>query len=185
MAKSDIEIWDGLAKALGLKTDLISLCGEMDSLMLADKRLEKISEGLFRWNEPIYWTDPQTTAKLPAEIPELRMADEDELRLITFHVKEYVNGHSCDAPGIPDIPDIYMSAADMEDLSLAKGERVAVLSRNGESLIMTAALDNSLKKGLATAKQGVPGINLLTEALEAPGYGAPFAECFIRVKKIL
>lgn len=185
MAKSDIEIWDGLAKALGLKTDLISLCGEMDSLMLADKRLEKISEGLFRWNEPIYWTDPKAAAKLPAEIPELRMPDEDELRLITFHVKEYVNGQSCDAPGVPDIPDIYMSAADMECLSLAKGERVAVHSRNGESLIMTAALDNSLKKGLATAKQGVPGINLLTEALEAPGCGAPYAECFIRVKKIL
>lgn len=185
MAKSDIEIYNGLAKTLGLKTDLVKLYEEMDRLMLSEKRLEMVSEGLYEWKEPIYWTDPGTMAKLPSEIPEPSFPEDDELRLITFHVKDYINGHSFDAPNIPDIPDIYMSASDMKKLDLTNSERVVVYSRNGDHLIMCAVEDSSLREGLASAKQGVPGINLLTEAVKAPGCGAPYAECFIRVKKAL
>ncbi|MCW1712498.1 MULTISPECIES: molybdopterin-containing oxidoreductase family protein [Synergistaceae] len=185
MVKSDIEIFNGLAKTLGLKTDLVKLYEEMDRLMLSEKRLEKVSEGLYEWKEPIYWTDPGTMAKLPECVPVISLPEEGELRLVTFHVKEYINGHSFDAPNIPDIPDIYMSAADMKKLDLTNSERVVVYSRNGEHLIMCAVEESSLREGLASAKQGVPGINLLTEAQKAPGCGAPYAECFIRVKKAL
>jgi len=52
MVKSDIEIYDGLAKTLGLKTNLIKLYEEMDRLMLSEKRLKKVSEGLYEWQEP-------------------------------------------------------------------------------------------------------------------------------------
>lgn len=185
MVKSDIDIYNGMAKALGLKTDLVKLYEEMDRLMLSEVRLEKVSEGLYEWKEPIYWTDPETMAKMPACVPVIGLPKEGELRLVTFHVKEYINGHSFDAPNIPDIPDIYMSAADMKKLDLTNSERVVVYSRNGDHLIMCAVEESSLREGLASAKQGVPGINLLTEAVKAPGCGAPYAECFIRVKKAL
>lgn len=185
MVKSDIEIYDGLAKTLGLKTSLIELYEEMDRLILSGKRLEKVSEGLYEWQEPIYWTDRGTMAKLPADIPALIVRGNEELRLVTFHVKEYINGHSCDAPGIPDIPAIYLSSADMEKISLEEGDMVTVYSRTGEHIVMRAKRDASLRKGLASAKQGVPGINLLTEALEAPGCGAPYADTFVKIEKII
>jgi anaerobic selenocysteine-containing dehydrogenase len=185
MVKSDIEIYDGLAKTLGLKTNLIELYEEMDRLMLSGKRLEKVSEGLYEWQEPIYWTDRGTMAKLPANIPALSVRENEELRLVTFHVKDYINGHSCDAPSIPDIPDIYLSPDDMEKISLEEGDMVTVYSRTGEHIVMRAKRDASLRKGLASAKQGVPGINFLTEAQEAPGCGAPYADTFVKIEKII
>jgi anaerobic selenocysteine-containing dehydrogenase len=185
MVKSDIEIYDGLAKTLGLKTNLIELYEEMDRLILSGKRLEKVSEGLYEWQEPIYWTDCGTMAKLPANIPALRVREDEELRLVTFHVKDYINGHSCDAPSIPDIPDIYLSPDDMEKISLEEGDMVTVYSRTGEHIVMRAKRDASLRKGLASAKQGVPGINFLTEAQEAPGCGAPYADTFVKIEKII
>ena len=185
MVKSDIEIYDGLAKTLGLKTNLIGLYEEMDRLMLSGKRLEKVSEGLYEWQEPIYWTDRGTMAKLPADIPALSVRENEELRLVTFHVKDYINGHSCDAPSIPDIPDIYLSPDDMEKISLEEGDMVTVYSRTGEHIVMRAKRDASLRKGLASAKQGVPGINFLTEAQEAPGCGAPYADTFVKIEKII
>ena len=54
--------------------------------MLEEKRLERVSEGLYEWKEPLYWTDTETMAKLPADIPVMCTRNE-ELRLITFHVK--------------------------------------------------------------------------------------------------
>ena len=184
-AKSDIEIYNGLAKRLGLKTDLVKLYEEMDMLILNDKRLEKVSEGLFKWQEPIYWTDRRTMAKLPSDIPEPGFPEDGELRLVTFHVKEYINGHSYDAPNIPDIPEIYLSPADMERICPEENGIVRVSSRSGEEITMRAKRDVSLRKGLASAKQGVPRINILTEAQEAPGCGAPYADTFVRVEKII
>lgn len=184
-AKSDIEIYNGLAKTLGLKTDLLKLYEEMDMLILNDKRLEKVSEGLFKWQEPIYWTDRRTMAKLPSDIPEPGFPEDGELRLVTFHVKEYINGHSYDAPNIPDIPEIYLSPADMERICPEENGIVRVSSRSGEEITMRAKRDVSLRKGLASAKQGVPRINILTEAQEAPGCGAPYADTFVRVEKII
>ncbi len=185
MAKSDIEIYDGLAKTLGLKTDLLKLYEEMDRLMLEEKRLERVSEGLYEWKEPLYWTDTETMAKLPADIPVMCVPENEELRLITFHVKEYINGHSYDAPTIPDIPEIYLSSADMEKICLEENDMVTVYSRTGEHIEMRAKRDASLRKGLASAKQGVPGINLLTEAVKAPGCGAPYADTFVKIEKII
>ena len=185
MVKPDIEIYDGLAKALGLKTDLVKLYEEMDRLMLNDKRLEMVSEGLFKWQEPIYWTDPGTMAKLPSEIPEPSFPKEDELRLVTFHVKDYINGHSYDAPNIPGIPEIYLSSADMDNICLEDNDMATVYSRTGEHIAMRAKRDASLRKGLASAKQGVPGINLLTEAVKAPGCGVPYADTFVKIEKII
>ena len=185
MAKSDIEIYDGLAKTLGLKTDLLKLYEEMDRLMLEEKRLERVSEGLYEWKEPLYWTDTETMAKLPADNPVMCVPENEELRLITIHVKEYINGHSYDAPNIPEIPEIYLSSADMETICLEENDMVTVCSRTGEQIAMRAKRDASLRKGLASAKQGVPGINLLTEAQKAPGCGAPYADTFVKIEKII
>ena len=185
MAKSDIEIYDGLAKTLGLKTDLLKLYEKMDMLMLSEKRLEKVSEGLYEWKEPLYWTDPGAMAKLPTDIPVMSLPEDEELRLVTFHVKEYINGHSFDAPDIPDIPDLYLSPYDMDKHCLEENDTVTVYSRTGEHIAMRAKRDASLRKGLASAKQGVPGINLLTEAVKAPGCGAAYADTFVKIEKII
>ena len=185
MAKSDIEIYDGLAKTLGLKTDLLKMYEKMDMLMQDEKRLERVSEGLYEWKEPLYWTDTETMAKLPADIPVMCVPENEELRLITIHVKDYINGHSYDAPNIPDIPEIYLSSADMETICLEENDMVTVCSRTGEHIAMRAKRDASLQKGLASAKQGVPGINLLTEAVKAPGCGAPYADTFVKIEKII
>ncbi|MCD8164480.1 MAG: hypothetical protein LUE09_13940 [Synergistaceae bacterium] len=59
-----------------------------------------------------------------------------------------------------------------------------VLSANGAELTMRAAIDRSLGEDTAWAMQGLHGLNRLTSAYEAPGRGAPYAECFITIEKI-
>ena len=73
----------------------------------------------------------------------------------------------------------------MDKHCLEESDMVKVYSRRGEHIAMTVRKDPSLRKGLASAKQGVPGINLLTEAVKAPGCGAAYADTFVKIEKII
>jgi len=183
-AKSDIEIYDGLARALGLKTSLIGLKDEMDRTLAADRRLEEISDGLYRHREQMYWNDPKAQAVMPASAPETRMPRAGEFRLVTVHANEYINGQSTDAPDTEGVPEICVPRGDARLAGLSERALVKVTSREGGSLVMRVRTDPDIADRTAVAKQGLRGINTLTTARIAPGSGAPYAECFVTIEEL-
>ncbi len=98
--------------------------------------------------------------------------ENEELRLITFHVKEYINGHSYDAPNIPEIPEIYLSSADMEKICLEENDMVTVYSRTGEHIAMRAKRVPSLKRA-GFSKTGSPGDKPADRSTKAPAAEPP------------
>lgn len=181
-ALEELEIYTRLARRLGLPCDLLALKGEMDRAMLANPALEPLGEGIYRWKEPEFWSDPKNRATLPAETPEVKVGPAGSLRLVTVHKREYINGQSWDAPGVPSRPVLSLHPADGEFRGVAHGARVHARRAGGseeESLLVTLAFDPSVGRGYCILPQGTRGVNLLTEPLASPGWGAPFAESWI------
>ena len=182
-AKSDIEIYDGLARALGLKTDIMSMYREMDKLMMSDNRLIKVGEGIYRWNEDVYWCKEESRASLPVEVPAPHVSCEGALRLISVHTDSYINGQSLDAPRVQKEPLLHVSNLYAAERGLCDGDLASVTSANGNSVTMRIVCDYGLDIGTAVVDQGTENINILTDAYTAHGGGAPYAECFIDIKK--
>jgi len=192
-SKTDVEIYAGLSDALRLNLDLIEAKRRMDILILADKRLHKVSNNVYLWDEPSYWFSDRT-AELPLHIPNIDSGKMPaEIRLITVHCGEYINGQS-DEPHFKNIenqnlseckdfdgvtPEIFLNPDKIKKLNLKLGQKVKVVSSNKNSLIMIVKEDASITEEYAIAYQGLRNINLLTKAYEAPGAGAPYAECFV------
>ncbi|NLB83339.1 MAG: molybdopterin-dependent oxidoreductase, partial [Synergistaceae bacterium] len=181
-AREELEIYTRLARRLGLACDLLTLKGEMDRAMLANPALEPLGEGVYRWSEPEYWRDPKSRATLPLKVPEMQGGPEGSLRLVTVHKKEYINGQSWDAPGVPSLPLLSLNPADGTARGVADGAQVLLRRAGGaedEALLITVAFDPSIGRGYCILPQGTRGVNLLTEPLASPGWGAPFAESWI------
>lgn len=188
-SKTDIEIYDGLAKALGLSIDLEEkkrLIGELIFKKKNEKNLRKVGERIYFWDEPNYWTDKKSCALLPVEIPKAQSETAERThrtykkRLITVHRAEYINGQS-DEVKLPNPPEIFLNPSAIENLGFKIGQVAEVCSSNGQRLKMRLREDASLAENCAVAFQGQSGINLLTNALSAPGDGAPYAECFVEI----
>ena len=193
-SKTDVEIYAGLSAALGLKLDLIEAKRQMDMSLLADKRLKPAGDRVYLWDEPSYWLSEDSFAELPVSVPEHDAGERDELRLITVHCGEYINGQS-DEPrfenprgdSYPDegrsgkIPEIYLNPGKIKELNLRLGQKVKVVSSNGNAIFMRVNEGAGVSFENAFAYQGIRGINTLTNAHEAPGSGAPYAECFVSV----
>ena len=67
----ETEIFTRLACRLGLPLDLTEMKREVDRAMLASPLLERVGEGVFRWDEPDYWRTSQRKAALPVSVPEV------------------------------------------------------------------------------------------------------------------
>ena len=173
-ALEEAEIFTRLARKLGLQVDLMEKKREMDRLMLASPLLEMVGEGVYRWDEPDYWTTSGRKALLPESIPSpLAGAG---LRLATVHVEEYINGQNWDAPNAPEVPVVSISVEDADSLGLSDGDRAVAKSGRGVELQVTVRIDPSIGAGYCVAAQGTRGINALLDPLVAPGFGAPYAE---------
>jgi anaerobic selenocysteine-containing dehydrogenase len=194
-SKTDVEIYAGLSDSLSLKLDLIEAKRRMDISLLEDKRLHRVSERVYLWNELSYWFS-DSCAELPVHIPDYNVRDfQTEVRLITVHNGEYINGQS-DEPFIKktetqdvselldnddNTPDVFLNPGKIMKLNIRLGQKVKVISSNGNALLMRVKEDSSISEEYAIAFQGQESINLLTSAYKAPGSGAPYAECFVRI----
>ncbi len=186
-ALEELEIYTRLARQLGLPCDLLALKEEMDRAMLANPALESLGEGIYRWKEPEFWSDPKSRAVLPGEVPEMQRGPEGSLRLVTVHKKEYINGQSWDAPGMSSLPVLSLNPADGPARGLSHGIRALAGKAGGredETLLVTVAFDPSIGRGYCILPQGTRGVNLLTEPLASPGWGAPFAESWITLAPV-
>ncbi|MCL2768335.1 MAG: molybdopterin-dependent oxidoreductase, partial [Synergistaceae bacterium] len=194
-SKTDVEIYAGLSAALGQKLDLIEAKRRMDMSILADERLSMVSDRVYLWNEPSYWLSAESKAELPLTIPDhnanniytklqSNVLNATWHRFITVHCGTYINGQS-DEPRIgkddKEIPEIFLNPNIIKELNLSLGQRIKVVSSNGNEIYMRVSEDASVSLKYAYAYQGNKTINLLTNAYEAPGSGAPYAECFVRI----
>ncbi len=182
--KSDLQIYDELARKLGLDLDLSQLYAKMNDALLADSRLKSAGKNLYKWSEPCYWKLPESRALLPDRAPQQMMPPKGYIRLVTVHSDRYINGQSADAPACAKELVIRLSEHLCEKRGIATGDEVCVLSENGAGINMRAEADASLSPGTAWTYQGLPEINMLTSARPAPGKGAAYAECFVKVFKL-
>jgi anaerobic selenocysteine-containing dehydrogenase len=182
-ALEETEIFTRLARRLGLSIDLVALKGEMDRAMLASPLLERVGNGVYRWDEPEYWKRSGAGTRLPAEIPIVRRGPEGTLRLVTVHRKEYINGQIWDTPLAGMLPPLSLHPLDAEALGLRSGEKALAYGTRGKPVPVLVQEDSSLGRGYCVLPQGSAEVNLLTDPLVGPGWGAPFAENWITVKK--
>lgn len=173
-ALEEVEIFTRLARALGLELDLAAMKRRMDAAMLASPLIERVGEGVWRWDEPDYWTASGRKALLPESAPTPR--EGGGLRLVTVHTSAYTNGQTWDAPGLPATPVLSVSPADARPLGLADGDSAVATGARGRSLPVTVRVDPSLGGGYCVMRQGTAGVNRLTDPLVSPGFGAPYAE---------
>ena len=182
--RSDWEVYGALAKRLGLDVDMEELFARMNGAISADARLREVSRNLYTWDEPCYWKLPGSRARLPETPPRPLSAPPGYLRLVTVHSDLYINGQNIDAPAkcleaIVNLPEKFC-----REENIAAGDALRVVSANGAALVMRAAADGSVTEGCAWAAQGLPGLDTLTSAREAPGSGAAYAECFVKIEKL-
>ena len=182
--RSDWETYGALAERLGLDLDMRGLFSQMGRMISVDARLREVSRNLYLWDEPCYWKLSGSRARLPETTPMPLKIPAGHLRLVTVHSELYINGQNIDAPASCMEPIVNLPERFCLERKIADGDMVRILSANGAELTMRAAIDSSLGGDTAWAMQGLPGLNRLTSAYEAPGRGAPYAECFITVEKM-
>jgi anaerobic selenocysteine-containing dehydrogenase len=106
-----------------------------------------------------------------------------ELRLVTYHVEEYINGQNWDLPEKEVIP-VSLSSKDARRFGFSSGERVRLWnSENPRGISGEVRVDPRMGSGYCAVPQGSPLVNSLTLPLVSPGYGVPFSESFIRIEK--
>ncbi len=179
----ETDIFTRLAGRLGLSLDLTAMKREADRIMLASPLLERVGDGIYRWDEPDYWRTSRRKASLPVSVPEAAEGPEGALRLVTVHRKEYINGQSWDVPSLEPIPPLSVHPADAASFGLKGGEEAVARGRRGGTLRVAVREDASLGRGYCVLPQGTEGVNALTDPLASPGFGAPFAESWITLDK--
>jgi anaerobic selenocysteine-containing dehydrogenase len=194
-SKTDVEIYAGLSDSLKLNTDLIEAKRLTDMFLLEDKRLHCVSKHVYLCNEQSYWLS-DSSAELPMFVPDYDKKEiSNDIRLITVHCREYINGQSDepndktpetqnepDGMGNDDMnPEIFLNPDKIKKLNIKLGQKIRVISSNGNAIHMRVKEEPSISEEYAIAYQGRGSINLLTNTYEAPGAGAPYAECFVRI----
>lgn len=180
---SDIEIFNGLARKMGLSVDLVEGRLKMDRMILGDHRLNRISEGIYSWDEPETWGGRSAVVKMPEDFPS-RESFPGGLRLVTVHSRDYINGQTKASKAENEgTPEVRVSPRDIESLALIDGSRVII---NGDCGSLEAILrrDTGVGDGFCVILQGIPGVNGLTVSMSSPGYGAPFHEGHVSIKAI-
>ncbi len=186
----DLAILQGLGKTLGLPLDLQELRNSMDSLLLGYKDVERIYPSVYTWKEPNFWEQSPSFATLPLKLPASDALEElekprkfPELRLVTYHVEEYINGQNWDLPEKEIVP-VSLSQEDTRRFGFSPGERVRLWnSENPRGISGEVRVDPRMGSGYCAVPQGSPLVNSLTLPLVSPGYGVPFSESFIRIEK--
>jgi anaerobic selenocysteine-containing dehydrogenase len=186
----DLAILEGVRKTLGLSLSPEALRHSMDSLLLERTDMEKIHPSVYAWREQNFWEESSSFAKLPLRLPSphpfeepvKRLNSSEELRLITCHVGEYINGQNWDLPEQERIP-ISLSTEDAKRFGLSSGSRVRLWnSKNPCGISGEVLIDPRMGSGYCAVPQGGSRINSLTDPLVSPGYGVPFSESFVRVR---
>jgi len=179
---TDLEIFDGLARKMGVSSDLEGQRLEMDSILRKDSRLRQVSEGVYYWDEPEHWGSGKYSVRLPEETPKSSSFD-GEFRLISVHSNEYINGQTICQENTTGLPIAVVSLDDLGGLGALEGSEGVIRGESGSMRVVIKA-DSSIPKGICIMKQGIPGVNSLTIPLVSPGYGAPFHENRVSINMV-
>lgn len=177
-------LFSKLSQRLGLRSDPEAMRETMDDLMLADREIEEVGDGIYAWREPEFWRNPRARAALPESLPEGRQPGGNRLRLVTVHVAAYINSQNWDLPEAEALFTLKLAPEELHRRGLADGKKALLTAENGRSLEVIVTSDKNLAPGLALSPQGGPDVNRLTPPLSSPGSGAPFHETFVTVSAL-
>lgn len=177
---TDLEIFTGLSCKMGLGVDLEAERNAMDRAMMSDARLKFISEGLYFWDEPEDWGIGERPFIMPVEPPAAPFCN-GGIRLVTVHVKDYINGQVNGTPGEKvRTPSARLSRATMGSLGLSEGDITKIRSSR-RALVVRVKVDEGLSEDICVMDQGIDGVNRLTSPIVSPGYGAPYHESLVDI----
>ncbi|MDO9509394.1 MAG: molybdopterin-dependent oxidoreductase [Thermovirgaceae bacterium] len=172
---SDLEIFSGLARKMGINADLERERIEMDRILLDDQRIKRISEGIYSWNEPETWGNGHAVARMPEKTPEQSPFSRG-LRMVTVHVAGYINGQTAGSSSEnAGVPEVVLSPENLSALGLVDRSRVIIRGGSG-SMKAVVRSDPGVGDDFCVVRQGIAGVNSLTLPMASPGYGAPFHE---------
>lgn len=180
-ALPETAIFTGVASRLGISLDLVTMGQRMDRLLLETPDLEKVSDGIYRWEEPEFWTNPASRCTPPLRLPPICSGPEGWLRLVSVHSGTYINGQSDDAPRLDITNWAALHPAEAQNHDLREGDKVVLKAQNGHKLVRRLILNENIARGCCVVQQGLPGVNRLVPAHVSPGSGAPFHETWIRL----
>ncbi len=174
-------IMTGLGEALGLGIDIEVMRKRMDRALLDMPGTEALGEGVYRTRESHEWSDEAEAITLPRSVPSRAVSDDDDrLRLVTVHTKEYINGQTW---GLQEasIPLVTVSPEEGHRRGLQEGDRVEICG-SVANIPAILQFDKAMDSGYCVMVQGSGKINRLTRAFVNPGYGAAFHESFVRLE---
>lgn len=182
MVLPETSIFTGVARAMGLSVDLDSLARYMDRILLADPEIHHVAEGIFRWDEPEFWSRSSATCRAPKSLPPgTPQPETGVLRLVSVHSRGYINGQNQLVPGLNSVDWAALHPAEAARRGLREGALVVLEGTNGHKLVRRIKLDGSISRDCCLITQGLPDVNLLTPALSSPGSGAPFHETWVKI----
>jgi anaerobic selenocysteine-containing dehydrogenase len=159
-ARDELDIVRDIALRLGLPDRFTTGRARLADVE-NDPRLTPAGPGMWRLKDI---PRIQGTFHFPSRVPEV-VAFPDMLRLITVHVRDYINGidpEQARARVLPPVASVSTKLA--RDRSLTEGQKVTLRNALG-SLDVRIHLDKSIAAQTVVLPQGVEGVNLLV----APG----------------
>jgi anaerobic selenocysteine-containing dehydrogenase len=158
-ARDELDIVRDIALRLGLPDRFTAEKARLADVE-NDPRLTPAGPGMWRLKDV---PRIQGTFHFPSRVPDVS-AEPCMLRLITVHVRDYINGidpEQARARVLPPVASVSTKLA--RDRSLAEGQKVTLRNTLG-SLDVRIHLDKSIAAQTVVLPQGVEGVNLLVNA---------------------
>lgn len=184
-ALPETTIFTLLAQKLGLSIDLEKARNVMDQMLKSSPLVKQISKGVYSFKEEDTWCEKKAIEVfLPDDLTAITEENKssETLRLVSVHSSEFINGQTFGV-GEPEVPEIFLSEKDALDRGI-KDNDLVVLTAKGFDLKGVCRIDKTMNSGYCIMVQGYPWVNELTTPRVSPGYGAPFHESFVTLRKL-
>jgi len=184
-ALPETTIFTLLAQKLGLNIDLEETRNVMDQMLKSSPLVKQVSEGVYSLKEEDTWCEKSIVEVfLPDELTGITRENKNPemLRLVSVHSSQFINGQIFGVRA-PELPEIFVSEKDALDRGIKDNDFI-VLSSKGFDLKGICRIDKTMDSGYCIMVQGYPWTNELTAPSVSPGYGVPFHESFVFLRKL-
>jgi len=184
-ALPETAIFTLLAKHLGLNVDLEEARNTMDQILKKSPLVEQVSEGIYLLKEKDSWCeDPALEIYLPDDLSMIEGNGKTpgKLRLVSVHSSDFINGQIFGVKE-PEFPEIFVSEKEALDRGIKDNDMV-LLTVKGIDLKGLCRIDKTMDSGYCVIVQGYSWVNELTTPAVSPGYGVPFHESTVTLRKL-
>jgi anaerobic selenocysteine-containing dehydrogenase len=164
--RDELDVVRDIAQRLGLPTEPFASAVSRLASIEDDPRLTPAGSGMWRLQgQPRI----QGSFRFPVLVPDTVM-EPGMLRLITVHVRDYINGIDPGQAHVRALPPVASVSTHLaRELDLTEGQKVTLRNGTG-SLVVRVHLDKTVADQTIVLPQGVEGVNLLVSpAMTAAG----------------